>query len=365
MAEWVAGKPGDGQNGGGLGGAPLVPLFGPPVGPRTEPRQLGLEMASEPRRARIPADHRSGRMKDSRDGRHGLRRRSLGTRIYQSPEARSSALPIRAETLRVLRHPSVAGIDIKQLRYRSSDIGFTVFETLRVVMCHSPVRFRSGGSTSPIPSGGVLIIEPGAVHAAAASRHYINADILIIDAPAIAQLTGEQSSVLYSGLSFKNRISTSEGLTSAFRALSTALVHLTDPGLLVEERACVFIETLESWCAGRIAMPSDSSVDGQSVRRARDMIHDLFRENVTLDALAGASGLPKYRFLRAFKRLVGLPPHAYQTQLRVDHARQMMARGASISDASASAGFCDQSHFHRHFARHQGLTPGEYRGLHR
>src|SRR5262249_21971410 len=160
--------------------------------------------------------------------------------------------------------------------------------------------------------GGVLIIEPGAVHAAAASRHYINADILIIDAPAIAQFTRERSSALYSGSSLENRISTSQGLTSTFRALSTALVDPADPGLLVEERACAFIETLESWCAGRVAMPSDRSVDGQGVRRARDMIHDLFNENVTLDALAGASGLPKFRFLRAFKRLVGLPPHAYQ-----------------------------------------------------
>jgi len=211
----------------------------------------------------------------------------------------------------------------------------------------------------------VLIIEPGAVHAAAASRHYINADIFIIDAPAIAQFTGEQSSILYSGFSFKNRISASERLTSTFRALSTALVDPADPGLLVEERACAFIETLESWCAGCVAMQSDRSVDGQGVRRARAMIHDLFRENLTLDALARASGLPKYRFLRAFKRLVGLPPHAYQTRLRVDHARQMMARGASISDASASAGFCDQSHFHRHFTRHQRLTPGEYRGPNR
>src|SRR5262249_21615042 len=204
------------------------PVFRAAGGPRTEARQLGLEMASEPRRARIPADHQSGRMKDSRDGQHGLRRRSLGTRIYQSPDARSSASPLRAETLRVLRHPSVAGVDLKQLRHRSSDIGFTVFETLRVVMCHSPVSFRSGGSSSPIPSGGVLIIEPGAVHAAAASRHYINADIFIIDAPAIAQFTGEQSSILYSGFSFKNRISASERLTSTFRALSTALVDPAD-----------------------------------------------------------------------------------------------------------------------------------------
>jgi AraC-like DNA-binding protein len=77
--------------------------------------------------------------------------------------------------------------------------------------------------------------------------------------------------------------------------------------------------------------------------------------------LAQRSGLPRPRFLRAFKREVGLAPHAYQVQLRVDHARRLLAQGMPIAAAAASAGFFDQSHFHRHFTRVVAMTPRVYR----
>jgi AraC-like DNA-binding protein len=66
------------------------------------------------------------------------------------------------------------------------------------------------------------------------------------------------------------------------------------------------------------------------------------------------------RFLRSFKRNIGMTPHAYQVQLRVDRARRMLAHGADVADAAAAAGFCDQSHLHRHFTRTVGVTPGVY-----
>ena len=126
---------------------------------------------------------------------------------------------------------------------------------------------------------------------------------------------------------------------------------------------CTFVEDLGSLCTGRIRR--NETIESEGVQRAREMIHDLLSESITLDSLAAVSRLPKPRFLRAFKRLVGLPPHAYQTQLRVDHASRLIARGASISEASVSAGFADQSHFHRRFTRLEGHTPGQYRSLKR
>ena len=269
---------------------------------------------------------------------------------------------VRTETLRVRRHPCVPAIELKQLRYRSSDIGPRVFETLRVVVCLGwPVRFRSGNVNSIIPSGAMTIIEPGAVHSAAAAGRYISADILLIDAAAIADGEGENRSLLYPGVSLKERISTSAGPLRAFRALAAALADPTSVPLLVEERVCTFVEDLGSLCAGRVGR--NETIDSEGVRRAREMIHDMLSESVTLDSLAAVSRLPKPRFLRAFRRLVGLPPHAYQMQLRVDHASRLIAQGASISDASVSAGFADQSHFHRRFTRLEGHTPGEYRSL--
>ena len=56
-----------------------------------------------------------------------------------------------------------------------------------------------------------------------------------------------------------------------------------------------------------------------------------------------------------------MPPHAFQTQVRVARAKALLLRGWPISQAAAHTGFADQSHLTRHFKRLVGVTPGQYR----
>ena len=55
---------------------------------------------------------------------------------------------------------------------------------------------------------------------------------------------------------------------------------------------------------------------------------------------------------------LGITPHAYLIQSRARLARAMLASGLPIADAAAEAGFADQSHLTRAFARQFGITPG-------
>jgi AraC-like DNA-binding protein len=96
------------------------------------------------------------------------------------------------------------------------------------------------------------------------------------------------------------------------------------------------------------------------VRRARDYLAAHFAEDVTLDALAQAAALSKYHLVRVFAAEVGLPPHAYLTELRVAAARRLIARGRGIADAAYATGFATQAHLHRHFRRAWGVAPGQY-----
>jgi AraC-like DNA-binding protein len=57
---------------------------------------------------------------------------------------------------------------------------------------------------------------------------------------------------------------------------------------------------------------------------------------------------------------VGVPPHRYQTIVRVNRARKLLAEGAALSDVAYLTGFCDQSHLNRCFKKVLGLTPGRY-----
>ena len=54
------------------------------------------------------------------------------------------------------------------------------------------------------------------------------------------------------------------------------------------------------------------------------------------------------------------PPHRFQLGLRIIRAKELIGRGASLSQAALDPGFCDQSHFSRHFKRIVGVTPQAY-----
>jgi len=83
-------------------------------------------------------------------------------------------------------------------------------------------------------------------------------------------------------------------------------------------------------------------------------------QRVSLDELSALAGISRYHLLRLFSRETGLPPHAYQNQLRVARARELLARGDAISQVAAEVGFADQSHFTRVFRQFTGATPRQY-----
>ena len=91
------------------------------------------------------------------------------------------------------------------------------------------------------------------------------------------------------------------------------------------------------------------------------MLEEDFARNVTLDELAQLAGLNAFTLLRVFRRAYGLPPHAYQLQVRLRHAKRLLRQGETPVRAALETGFADQSHFGRHFRRAFGITPHQYR----
>lgn len=84
-------------------------------------------------------------------------------------------------------------------------------------------------------------------------------------------------------------------------------------------------------------------------------------EQLSLKAMAAMAGVSRFHLLRGFFRATGATPHAYILQRRVRLARQLIAAGEELTEASARAGFADQSHMTRAFVRQLGVTPARYR----
>ena len=96
----------------------------------------------------------------------------------------------------------------------------------------------------------------------------------------------------------------------------------------------------------------------REVTVALEYIAEHFARECSLTDLAALVGVNRFQLLRAFRRHLGLPPHRYQTQLRLRRAKQLMLAGESAARAAAAVGFADQSHLIRTFKAAYGVTPG-------
>ncbi|HEU5321949.1 MAG TPA: response regulator transcription factor [Methylomirabilota bacterium] len=78
--------------------------------------------------------------------------------------------------------------------------------------------------------------------------------------------------------------------------------------------------------------------------------------------LAEAVGLSASHLAYVFRRETGMTLKEYSTKVRIEVARQLLARTEAKLDVIAQQiGFCDACHFCRVFRRHVGCSPGLYR----
>ena len=104
----------------------------------------------------------------------------------------------------------------------------------------------------------------------------------------------------------------------------------------------------------------DASTEPSAIKRAREYIDEHFADSISLAYLGQLANLSPFHFHRVFCQMVGMPPHAYQTQVRINRAKQLLRKSHPLSSVALTTGFADQSHLTRHFHRLVGVTPGRF-----
>jgi AraC family transcriptional regulator len=97
-------------------------------------------------------------------------------------------------------------------------------------------------------------------------------------------------------------------------------------------------------------------------RRAKEILLANLEGGMPLKELARECGLSASHFSRAFRRTLGAPPHNWLNEQRIELSKEKLRdERISLADVALQCGFCDQSHFMRHFVRIVGVTPRAWR----
>ena len=96
------------------------------------------------------------------------------------------------------------------------------------------------------------------------------------------------------------------------------------------------------------------------VVKAKLYIDEHYSSRSDLSSIAGEACFSKFHFVRLFREIYGKTPHQYLTHVRVENARQYLAKGETVAKVCFAVGFDSISSFTGLFKRRVGLTPAAY-----
>ena len=269
--------------------------------------------------------------------------------------------PVR-EAIRVWRPAGLAEIEL----YRGTHVRRSVprhfheeFQLCLILGGSGELEYR--GARHPNPAWSLFVLHPGEVHANQATAPEGCSYRSLNAAPELLRRVVEQIAGRDRGLPyFPSPVLLEEDLLRRFLRLH----RLLEGEATRLEADAALLGTLSRLVERHAQAPPAARGVGResaAAARARDYLEAHRDENVPLAELARVAGASPYHLSRLFRRVYGLPPHAYQIRRRVEDARRLLRQGLAPAAVAARTGFADQSHLHRHFKLVLGMTPGAYR----
>jgi AraC family transcriptional regulator len=156
-------------------------------------------------------------------------------------------------------------------------------------------------------------------------------------------------------------------IQSIFATLSAeAVTGGIGSNLLIDSlKTTLAIHLLRNYCT--ILPRLSSYADGLSAAKLtliKDYINTHLDLDLKLTELSSIVQISPYHFLRLFKKSVGMTPHQYILQQRIERAKYLLkSSNLDISEIAFRVGFCDTSHLTRCFKNSLGKTPSQWRQL--
>lgn len=106
---------------------------------------------------------------------------------------------------------------------------------------------------------------------------------------------------------------------------------------------------------------SVSEAETERMKRVLDYMLSHFKGEISIDQIASVAGMAPAAFCRYFRRRTSKSFVEYLNELRISHARKLLAQAdLSVGQVALECGFNNISHFHRQFRLHTNTTPLKY-----
>lgn len=218
------------------------------------------------------------------------------------------------------------------------------------------------GESLVLTRGAIQLMPPGEVHDGIAGSDETYTLQTFRLSPALLRGLGEEITGQHYFPSQASVVLRDTRLADQLIGMHVALQNESASPLLKEARVMQLFESLFA----RLLKPPPKFVPGtlmpSQLLRVRDFMEAHLCDKITLDDLALLLGLDRFRFLKLFKRTVGMTPHAWLLRLRLERAVELikMKRDMPITDVACAVGFFDQSHFTHAFRAAYGVTPARF-----
>jgi AraC family transcriptional regulator len=106
----------------------------------------------------------------------------------------------------------------------------------------------------------------------------------------------------------------------------------------------------------------EGGLGDRKILQISDYIQAHLDQEIKLADLADVARISQFHFSRLFKQSMGISPHQYLVQQRVERAKELLKSSQlAIAEIALQCGFNSQSHLGKSFKEMTGLTPSEYR----
>ena len=242
-------------------------------------------------------------------------------------------------------------------------------ECLEVTLClRGELEFESEGKTYPFRPGSMFVSGPRDVHRLKSypkgmSKYWFLFRIPKRGFPLLGLPPDEAASLVHSLTHLPNRLfAGTDDVRRLFKKLFAQYDTLPPgtPDRSLRLRSTVLALLLAVVDAATVPPQARPEV------RLRQLVGEMRahpEQDYPLDRLAGQLGLSSSNLLIRFKRLTGLPPHAFLISQRIARAKEMLAAAIPVTTVAHRLGFASGQHFANHFKSTTGCSPSEWRDV--